>query len=94
MQAWWSRLSVVLVGIGTFTPAPPERKQPRRGGAGRAASRGSGGRRLRALLRRAGSLARVGGGVDKTEAIRVAVLGGWVNILITDLDVATALVSA
>lgn len=32
--------------------------------------------------------------MDKTEAIRAAVLGGWVNILITDLDVATALVSA
>jgi DNA-binding transcriptional regulator LsrR (DeoR family) len=35
----------------------------------------------------------VAGGVEKTDAIRAAVQGGWVNILITDLDVATALVA-
>ena len=35
----------------------------------------------------------VAGGVEKTDAIRAAVLGGWVNILITDLEVATALVA-
>jgi DNA-binding transcriptional regulator LsrR (DeoR family) len=33
----------------------------------------------------------VAGGTDKTEAIRAAVLGGWVNILVTDLEVATSL---
>ena len=33
----------------------------------------------------------VAGGVEKTQAIRAAVLGGWVNILITDLEVASAL---
>ena len=35
----------------------------------------------------------VAGGVEKTDAIRAAVLGGWVNILITDLEVATALLA-
>ena len=35
----------------------------------------------------------VAGGAEKTDAIRAAVLGGWVNILITDLEVATALVA-
>ena len=35
----------------------------------------------------------VAGGLEKTDAIRAAVLGGWVNILITDLEVATALVA-
>jgi DNA-binding transcriptional regulator LsrR (DeoR family) len=35
----------------------------------------------------------VAGGVEKTDAVRAAVLGGWVNILITDLEVATALVA-
>ena len=34
----------------------------------------------------------VAGGAEKTDAIRAAVLGGWVNILITDLEVAKALV--
>lgn len=33
----------------------------------------------------------VAGGTEKTEAIRAAVAGGWVNILITDLQVAHAL---
>jgi DNA-binding transcriptional regulator LsrR (DeoR family) len=33
----------------------------------------------------------VAGGAEKTDAIRAAVHGGWVNILITDLEVATAL---
>ena len=33
----------------------------------------------------------VAGGTDKADAIRAAVLGGWVNILITDLGVATIL---
>ncbi len=33
----------------------------------------------------------VAGGADKTEAIRAAVQGGWVNILVTDLQVAQTL---
>ena len=33
----------------------------------------------------------VAGGHEKTDAIRAAVRGGWVNILITDLEVARAL---
>ena len=33
----------------------------------------------------------VAGGVEKTDAIRAAVRGGWVNILITDYEVAAAL---
>ena len=33
----------------------------------------------------------VAGGLDKLEAIRAAVLGGWVNILITDIGVASEL---
>ena len=36
----------------------------------------------------------VAGGAEKTDAIRAAVLGGWVNILITDLEVAEALTAA
>ncbi len=36
----------------------------------------------------------VAGGAEKTEAIRAAVLGGWINILITDLEVAEALAVA
>jgi DNA-binding transcriptional regulator LsrR (DeoR family) len=35
----------------------------------------------------------VAGGAEKVAAIRAAVLGGWVNILITDLGVATHLLS-
>ena len=35
----------------------------------------------------------VAGGEEKVDAIRAAVLGDWVNILITDLEVATDLVS-
>ncbi|MBT0773746.1 sugar-binding transcriptional regulator [Kineosporia sp. J2-2] len=35
----------------------------------------------------------VAGGADKHEAVRAAVLGGWVNVLITDLDTAGALIS-
>ena len=36
----------------------------------------------------------VAGGPRKTAAIRAALLGGWVNILITDVEVARALLSA
>ncbi len=35
----------------------------------------------------------VAGGEEKTDAVRAAVLGGWVNILITDLEVARALLA-
>ena len=35
----------------------------------------------------------VAGGTEKTEANRAAVRGGWVNLLITDLQVAEALVA-
>ena len=36
----------------------------------------------------------VAGGRQKTAAIRAALIGGWVNILITDVEVARALLSA
>jgi DNA-binding transcriptional regulator LsrR (DeoR family) len=42
---------------------------------------------LKRVPRRVG----VAGGTEKTEAIRAAVQGGWINILITDLEVAQAL---
>jgi DNA-binding transcriptional regulator LsrR (DeoR family) len=42
---------------------------------------------LRSIERRIG----VAGGVRKHEAIRAAVRGGWINILITDVDTARAL---
>jgi DNA-binding transcriptional regulator LsrR (DeoR family) len=45
--------------------------------------------RLRAIPRRVA----VAGGVRKTNAIRSALLGGWVNILITDLQVARSLIA-
>jgi DNA-binding transcriptional regulator LsrR (DeoR family) len=35
----------------------------------------------------------VAGGIRKLSAIRAAVIGGWVNMLITDVDVARALVA-
>lgn len=45
---------------------------------------------LLAVPRRIG----VAGGDRKFSAIRAALLGGWVNILITDLAMATRLVEA
>lgn len=45
---------------------------------------------IRRVPRRIG----VAGGTDKTEAVRGAVLGGWVNLLITDLQVAEALAAS
>lgn len=44
---------------------------------------------LRAVERRIG----VAGGANKIAAIRGAALGGWINILVTDVEVARALVS-
>jgi DNA-binding transcriptional regulator LsrR (DeoR family) len=46
-----------------------------------------------AQLRAVPEVIAVAGGVEKTEAIRAALLGGWVNTLITDNDVARALCS-
>ncbi len=43
--------------------------------------------KLLAVDRRVG----IAGGLDKSAAIRAAVLGNWINILITDLEVATEL---
>lgn len=36
----------------------------------------------------------IAGGATKVAAIRAALLGGWVNVLITDVDTATALAAA
>lgn len=44
-----------------------------------------------AQLRAVPEVIAVAGGVEKTEAIRAALLGGWVNTLITDSDVARGL---
>ena len=44
---------------------------------------------LRAIPRRVA----LAGGIDKASAIRAALLGGWVNVLITDLAVARRLVA-
>ena len=44
---------------------------------------------LRAVPRRVG----IAGGATKHEAIRAAVLGGWINVLVTDLGSANALLS-
>lgn len=45
---------------------------------------------LKAVPRRVG----VAGGADKIEAIRAALLGGWVNTLVTDVDTARALLAS
>ncbi len=44
-----------------------------------------------AQLRAVPEVIAVAGGPEKTEAIRAALLGGWVTTLITDSDVARAL---
>jgi DNA-binding transcriptional regulator LsrR (DeoR family) len=36
----------------------------------------------------------IAGGIEKVDAIEAAVLGGWVNILVTDLDVARRLTAS
>ncbi len=45
---------------------------------------------LRAIPRRVG----IAGGERKRDAVRAAVLGGWVNVLVTDLGTAQALLDA
>jgi DNA-binding transcriptional regulator LsrR (DeoR family) len=35
----------------------------------------------------------VAGGIRKLDAIRAALLGGWINVLITDSQIAAALLS-
>lgn len=47
-----------------------------------------------AQLREAPRRIGVAGGSDKLEAIRAALLGRWVNTLVTDLDTATSLIEA
>lgn len=113
----WTRLSVVLVGIGSLEPSPLLRDSGnalgesdldalrRIGGVGDVCLRfydGEG----RALdtplddrivgidpdtLRKVPRVIGIAGGARKLKAIRGAVLGGWINILITDLDTARAL---
>jgi len=46
--------------------------------------------RLRSIPRRVG----IAGGERKLSAIRAALLGGWVNVLITDLSMARRLLEA
>ena len=43
------------------------------------------------LMREIGNTVVVGGGLNKLEAIRAALRGGWINTLITDLAVASEL---
>ncbi len=108
--ALWSRLTMVLVGIGSLEPSPLLRES---GNAIAAADQellraagavgdiclrffdehgepvlsslderviGIDATQLRGIPRRVG----VAGGVRKHSAIRAALLGGWVNVLITD----------
>ena len=119
VQEQWSRLTVLLVGIGTLEPSPllrrsgnslaeHEQEELRRAGAvGDVCLRyfDSGGEPIESSFdQRVIGIARddlmqvprrvgVAGGTGKAAAIRGAVRGGWVNILITDLDVAEALAS-
>jgi len=46
-----------------------------------------------ALLRRVPRRIGVAGGMRKFEAIRAALRGGWINVLITDSQVASALIT-
>jgi DNA-binding transcriptional regulator LsrR (DeoR family) len=46
-----------------------------------------------AQLRKVPRRVAVAGGVRKHAAIRAALLGGWVNVLITDLDEAQRLIA-
>jgi DNA-binding transcriptional regulator LsrR (DeoR family) len=117
VQAVWTRLTALLVGIGTLEPSPllrrsgnslaaEEQEELRRAGAvgdvclryfdgGGHAVASSFDQRVIGISRedimRVPRRIGVAGGVEKTDAIRAAALGGWVNILITDLEVATAL---
>lgn len=113
----WSRLTVVLAGIGSLEPSPllresgnaiPEEDQDVLRGLGavgdvclrffnaggvevpsdiRARVVGIPPEILQTIPRRVG----VAGGERKHGAIRAAVLGGWVNVLVTDTETARAL---
>lgn len=117
-QHAWSRLTDVLVGIGSVAPSPLLRVSGNaigdddlrvlgeRGAVGDVAMRffdadgapvqsdldervvGIDTETLLHIPRRVG----IAGGARKTEAIRGAMRGGWVDVLITDLDTAQRLV--
>ena len=120
VKAEWSRLTVLLVGIGTLEPSPllrrgcntlsaEEQEELRQAGVvGDVCLRyfysqgdsvaSSFDQRVIGIDR--GDISRiprrvgVAGGVDKAEAIGGAARGGWINILITDLKVAEALLAS
>jgi DNA-binding transcriptional regulator LsrR (DeoR family) len=115
----WSRLTVLLAGIGSLDPSPLLRRSGNAiaeadqealrtlgavgdtclrffDAAGHHVDSGLDGRvigidpeTLLAVPRRVG----VAGGPRKHSAIRAAVLGGWVNVLVTDVDTARALLA-
>jgi DNA-binding transcriptional regulator LsrR (DeoR family) len=115
----WSRLTVLLAGIGSLDPSPLLRRSGNAiaesdqevlrglGAVGDICLRffdAEGGHvhsdldgrvvgiepdALLAVPRRIG----VAGGTRKHSAIRAAVLGGWVNVLVTDVDTAEALLA-
>lgn len=115
----WSRLTVLLAGIGSLDPSPLLRRSGNAiaeadqealrtlgavgdiclrffDAAGQHVDSGLDGRvigidpeTLLAVPRRVG----VAGGPRKHSAIRAAVLGGWVNVLVTDVDTAEALLA-
>jgi len=115
----WSRLTVLLAGIGSLDPSPLLRRSGNAiaeadqealrtlgavgdtclrffDAAGHHVDSGLDGRvigidpeTLLAVPRRVG----VAGGPRKHSAIRAAVLGGWVNVLVTDVDTAEALLA-
>jgi DNA-binding transcriptional regulator LsrR (DeoR family) len=116
-SAMWSKLSVLLAGVGSLEPSPllqesgnaipaHDQQELRSLGAigdvclrffdasGRAVESSIDSRvvgitreTLRAVPRRIG----VAGGQRKHSAIRAALLGGWLNVLITDTECARAL---
>jgi DNA-binding transcriptional regulator LsrR (DeoR family) len=115
----WSRLTVLLAGIGSLDPSPLLRRSGNAiaeseqdvlrglGAVGDICLRffdadggqiqsdldsrvvGIDAEALLAVPRRIG----VAGGPRKHSAIRAAVLGGWVNVLVTDVDTAEALLA-
>ena len=113
----WTRLTVLLVGIGTLEPsqllrrsgnslAESEQDELREAGAvgdvclryfdglGVAVKSSFDDRIIgidRGDLLRVPRRIGVAGGAEKLGAIRAAVTGGWVNILVTDYEVAVAL---
>jgi DNA-binding transcriptional regulator LsrR (DeoR family) len=113
----WSRVTTLLVGIGTFPASPllaasgnsleksEELQLAKQGAVGEICLRyfdGEGNamnpdieerviaidvKTMKKIPRRIG----VAGGIKKLNAIRAAVEGGWVNVLITDSDIARQL---